>query len=90
MVKLQEAENQIVIDFEVYDQRPSDSDLLVPAIDAHQAAVGRVLFRQERGCRKIQRRQAHLRPQPFHQESRAQTRAKKALVPQRPEMAHRM
>jgi hypothetical protein len=28
MVKLQEAENQIVIDYEVYDQRPSDSDLL--------------------------------------------------------------
>jgi hypothetical protein len=24
MVKLQEAENQIVIDFEVYDRRPSD------------------------------------------------------------------
>ena len=44
MVKLQEAENQIVIDFEVYDQRPSDSDLLVPAIDAHQAAVGRVPY----------------------------------------------
>ena len=37
MVKLQEAENQIVIDYEVYDQRPSDSDLLVPAIEIHQA-----------------------------------------------------
>jgi hypothetical protein len=33
-----------VIDFEVYDRRPSDSDLLVPAIDAHQAAVGRVPY----------------------------------------------
>ena len=32
MVKLQEAENQIVIDFAVYDKRPNDSDLLVPAI----------------------------------------------------------
>ena len=32
MVKLQEAENQIVIDYEVYDQRPSDTDLLIPAI----------------------------------------------------------
>jgi len=42
MVKLQEAENQIVIDFEVYDQRPNDADLLVPAIDIHQAALGRV------------------------------------------------
>jgi IS5 family transposase len=42
MVKLQEAENQIVIDFEVYDQRPNDADLLVPAIDIHQAALERV------------------------------------------------
>ena len=44
MVKLQEAENQIVIDFEIYDRRPNDSDLLVPAIDAHQAAVGRAPY----------------------------------------------
>jgi hypothetical protein len=36
MVKLQEAENQIVIDYEVYDPRPSDSNLLVPAIETHQ------------------------------------------------------
>jgi IS5 family transposase len=42
MVKLQEVENQIVIDFEVYDQRPNDSDLLIPAIELHQAAIGRV------------------------------------------------
>jgi IS5 family transposase len=41
MVKLQEAENQIVIDYEVYDQRPSDSDLLIPAIDTHEAKLGR-------------------------------------------------
>src|SRR5262249_42886448 len=41
MVKLQEAENQIVIDFEVYDKRPNDCDLLVPAIEIHQATLGR-------------------------------------------------
>ena len=40
MVKLQEAENQIVIDFEVYPQRPSDSDLLIPSIEAHQQKLG--------------------------------------------------
>jgi transposase, IS5 family len=44
MVKLQEAENQIVIDFEVYDKRPNDSDLLVPAIDIHQATLGRAPY----------------------------------------------
>jgi len=41
MVKLQEAENQIVIDYDVYDRRPSDSDLLVAAIETHQARLGR-------------------------------------------------
>lgn len=41
MVKLQEAENQIVIDYEVYDQRPSDTALLIPAIETHEAALGR-------------------------------------------------
>ena len=41
MVKLQEAENQIVTDYEVYDQRPSDSDLLIGAVEAHQARLGR-------------------------------------------------
>lgn len=40
MVKLQEAENQIVIGFEVYDQRPSDSDLLIPAIAVHEQRTG--------------------------------------------------
>jgi transposase, IS5 family len=44
MVKLQEAENQIVIEFEVYDRRPSDSELLVQAIDAHQAVLGRAPY----------------------------------------------
>ena len=42
MVKLQEAENQIIVDYEVYPRRPHDSDLLIPAIAAHQAKLGRV------------------------------------------------
>jgi IS5 family transposase len=41
LVKVQEAESQIVTDFEVYDQRPADSDLLVPAIEIHQQRTGR-------------------------------------------------
>lgn len=41
MIKIQEAENQIVIDFQVYDQKPSDSDLLIPSIEAHQKVMGR-------------------------------------------------
>jgi IS5 family transposase len=41
LIKLQEAENQIVIDYEVYDHRPSDRDLLIPAIETHEAVLGR-------------------------------------------------
>src|SRR6266540_1030442 len=41
MVKLQEVENQIVIDYQVYDQRPSDADLLIAAVETHQAMLGR-------------------------------------------------
>ena len=41
MVKIQEAENQIITDYEVYDQRPSDTELLVPAIETHEAKFGR-------------------------------------------------
>ena len=42
MVKLQEAESQIITDYEVYTQRPYDSELLIAAIDAHQILLGRV------------------------------------------------
>jgi len=42
LVKIQEAENQIITSYEVYEKRPSDSDLLVPAIEEHQRQLGRV------------------------------------------------
>jgi IS5 family transposase len=40
MVLVQEAENQIVINFEVFDQRPGDASLLVPALDRHIEQFG--------------------------------------------------
>ena len=42
MVKIQEAENQIITEYTVYDTRPSDSALLIPAIESHQQQLGRV------------------------------------------------
>jgi len=70
MVKLQEAENQIVIDYEVYPRRPNDADLLIDAIETHQAILGRaphqvaadvaILFHQERGSGESNGRQARL------------------------------
>lgn len=44
IVKVQEGENQIVIDYEVYDQRPADSDVLIPAIEIHQQLTSRVPY----------------------------------------------
>jgi IS5 family transposase len=41
MVKLQEAENQIVVDYDLYDQRPPDSELLIAALEVHRAKLGR-------------------------------------------------
>ena len=40
MIKVQEAENQIVTSVEVYTKRPADSALLVPAIEQHQQLLG--------------------------------------------------
>jgi IS5 family transposase len=41
MVKVQEAEAQIVTHYEVYGERPSDCDLLLPAIAVHEQLLGR-------------------------------------------------
>lgn len=42
LVKIQEAENQIITHYEVYAQRPADQILLIPAIEKHQEIFDRV------------------------------------------------
>ena len=42
LVQLQEAENQIITHYEVYDHRPADQRLLVPAVETHERKLGRV------------------------------------------------
>jgi IS5 family transposase len=42
MIKIQEAEVQIITHYEVYDERPNDVDLLIPAIEVHRQRLGRV------------------------------------------------
>jgi transposase, IS5 family len=42
LVELQEAENQIITHYEVYEKRPSDQPLLLPAVEAHRRKLGRV------------------------------------------------
>jgi IS5 family transposase len=41
LVKIQEAERGLVIDYEVYEHRPGDTTLLLPAIECHQKAFHR-------------------------------------------------
>jgi IS5 family transposase len=41
LVKVQEAENQIITHYEVFAERPHDSELLVPAVEQHQRRFGR-------------------------------------------------
>jgi IS5 family transposase len=40
MVKVQEAEHQIITAYEIYEKRPSDSDLLVESVERHQECFG--------------------------------------------------
>ncbi len=42
MVQVQEAENQIITHYDVFDQRPSDRDLLLGAVENHERVLGRV------------------------------------------------
>jgi IS5 family transposase len=42
MIKIQEAEGQIITHYQVYDERPNDVDLLIPAIEVHLQRLGRV------------------------------------------------
>jgi len=42
LVELQEAENQIITHYEVYEERPSDRHLLLPAVEAHRRKLGRI------------------------------------------------
>ena len=42
LVQVQEAENQIITHYEVYEERPADQRLLIPAVTIHQRKLGRV------------------------------------------------
>ena len=99
LVKLQEAENQIVIDYEVFAQRPSDMDLLIRpsscikrSWDARRAwsLPMRILLRREQNRSDSQGRETWSAFQSLFQERRSEVRAEEAMVPQRPAMAHRV
>jgi transposase, IS5 family len=51
LVKIQEAENQVVVDYQVYERRPDDRTLVVPTLDAHRRVFGQAprLLAADRG-----------------------------------------
>lgn len=40
MVKIQEAEDQLIVDYEVFQKRPADAELLIPSIEKHKEVYG--------------------------------------------------
>jgi len=44
MVQVQEAENQIITHYDVFERRPSDRDLLLGAVENHERVLGRVPY----------------------------------------------
>jgi len=42
LIQVQEAENQIITNYQVFAERPSDRELLVPAVEEHQRRFGRL------------------------------------------------
>ena len=42
LVQVQETEHQIITHYDVFDQRPSDRDLLLGAVERHERVLGRV------------------------------------------------
>jgi IS5 family transposase len=99
LVQVQEAENQIITHYEVYDQRPSDKHLLIPAVEVHQHKFGRVprllaadagYYSRQRRKGTGSRREAGIDSEPEHAERRTAQTGKAALVQARTEVADRM
>jgi transposase, IS5 family len=42
LIQVQEAENQIITDYQVFAERPSDTELLIPSVEEHRRRFGRV------------------------------------------------
>jgi len=59
LVKLQEAENQFVVDYQVYKRRPDDRSLAIPSLETHQRIFGRppYLLAADRGFWSLRNKQ---------------------------------
>jgi len=100
MVKIQEAENQILTGYEVYPERPSASDLLVEAVARQEQRLGRTPERvaadagfysaanekklEEMGC------EARGGAEPEHEERGAAAETEATMVPESAVLAYRV
>jgi IS5 family transposase len=53
LVTIQESENQIITAYEVHTKRPADVSLWTPALDRHQATLGRLPDAAKTTCRRL-------------------------------------
>jgi len=100
MVKIQEAENQIITSYEVYESKPSDSDLLVKAVEQHCKRLGQIpdlvaadaAFHSpsQKAAGRANGRDAHFGSEPADEESCYSKNSEDAVVSERPEVANRL
>ena len=100
LVQLQEAENQIITHYEVYEERPSDRHLLLPAVEAHRRKLGRTprwvaadagyYSHANEAGRACSGREVRIGPQPKYAEPRTTPTREATLVQAGAEVAHRM
>jgi hypothetical protein len=91
LVQVQEAENQIITHYEVFAERPSDRDLLVPAVEEHRRRFGRVpeMVAGDAGFYSFQNEKSHnshgsevcFGAEPLDQQCRSPEIPEAALVP---------
>ena len=100
LVKVQEAENQIITHYEVYDERPTDSALLVNSVEIHAqqmdsaprivAADKGFLFTGQREAAGTDGREKCFGSQPQYPERTAALTSEEAIVQTRPALANGM
>ncbi len=98
LVQVQEAENQIITHYEVFEKRPSDQRLLVGAVESTETGPGTqtgggrcgILFTRKRTGRATDGCSLRIDSESEYAEPRAAETAKDALVQERSKMAYRM
>jgi hypothetical protein len=90
LVKIREAENQIVTHFKVFAERPPDSTLLLPSVEAHQQLAMPDFIPTSRRKRCTAWGAENLSAEQEKQQCRTETSAVRGVVSSRTEMENRL